>query len=115
MVPGRPARRLDAAARQPSPEIRVAEHAAHAGDDRFGVVGDDERFAVLEEARDAAAVGDDHGRSGCGRFGGHDAEALPLGGQHEDVCLRVEIVRRLFCHWQGMDAAGCSLGCTHEI
>src|SRR5207245_9575704 len=73
VVPGGPARRVDAALRQTSAKLRVAEHAAHTGYDRLAVVRDDERLAVLEEARDPAAVRADHGRSGCGRLGRGDA------------------------------------------
>src|SRR5207302_8526757 len=115
VVPGGPARRVDAALRQTSAKLRVAEHAAHTGYDRLAVVRDDERLAVLEEARDPAAVRDDHGRSGCGRLGGDDAEALSLGCQHEHVCLRIEVVRWLIRRGQSVDAAGLLFCCTHEV
>ena len=63
-----------------------------ARDDRRPLVGHDERLAVLEEAGDAAPVGDDHRRPGGSGLGSDHAEALAGGGEHEDIGLRIEVV-----------------------
>ena len=110
VIPGRSARCLDAAARQTIAKGFVREHAANRFDDCRSVVWHDQGLAVCEEFGDAAPFGQDHRRPRSRGFRRDHPKALAFGREDEDVCLRVEIVRRNVSCRQGVDPARCGLG-----